>query len=104
MEDGQVRPGLIEGPTGVPLLRIHGPYSAPTQHFAEYNDVMICASGIGVTPLSSALKSIAHFRWRYAVDRAFPDRATFVWVVAHKEIPAFRWLCRTIKDAHDAFS
>jgi NADPH oxidase len=102
MEDGDIRPGLIEGPNGQPLLRIHGPYSAPTQRLADYNDVMICASGIGVTPLASALKSIVHFRWRYATNSAFPDKATFVWVVAHKEISSFRWLCRTIRESNDA--
>lgn len=104
LEDGEIVPGLIEGPSGQPLLRIHGPYSAPTQHFCEYNEVLVTASGIGVTPLSSALKSIVHFRWQYAVDRAFPDNATFVWVAAHKEIPSFRWLVRTIKEAEDALS
>lgn len=102
LEDGRAVPGLIDGPNGLPLLRIHGPYAAPTQHFCEYNEVMVCASGIGVTPLASALKSIAHFRWRFSLDRAFPDSATFIWVVAHKEIPSFRWLVRTIKEAEDA--
>jgi len=102
LEDGEIVPGLVYGPTGLPLLRIHGPYSAPTQHFCEYNEVLVCASGIGVTPLSSALKSIVHFRWKYAVDRAFPDNATFIWVAAHREIPSFRWLIRVIKEAEDA--
>ncbi len=104
LEDGRAVPGLIDGPSGLPLLRIHGPYSAPTQHFCEYNEVLVAASGIGATPLASALKSIAHFRWRYSLDRAFPDCATFVWVVAHKEIPSFRWLVRTIKEAEDALA
>lgn len=104
MEDGEIKPGLVEGPNGQPLIRIHGPYSAPTQRLADYNDVMVCASGIGVTPLASALKSIVHFRWRFAVDKAFPDRATFVWVVAHKEISSFRWLCRTIRETNDALT
>jgi hypothetical protein len=104
LEDGSVVPGLVHGPTGIPLLRIHGPYSAPTQHFSDYNHVLVCASGIGVTPLASALKSIVHFRWRYAIDRAFPDKAVFVWVVAHKEIPSFRWLVRTIREAEQAMA
>lgn len=104
IEEGKTIPGLVEGPNGTPLIRIHGPYSAPTQHFSEYNDVMVCASGIGVTPLASALKSIVHFRWRFAVDRAFPDVARFIWVAAHREIPSFRWLVRTIKEAEDALA
>ena len=102
LEDNQVVPGLVDGPSGEPLLRIHGPYSAPTQHFCEYNEVMVCASGIGVTPLASALKSIAHFRWQFGVNKTYPDSATFIWVAAHKEIPSFRWLVRTVKESQDA--
>lgn len=30
-----------------------------------------------------------------------PKNATFVWVAAHKEVPSFRWLVRTIKEAED---
>ena len=44
------------------MIRVYGPHSAPTQHLTEYNEVMIVTSGIGVTPLAAAMKSIVHFR------------------------------------------
>jgi NADPH oxidase len=94
--------GIVYDNEGENMLRIHGPYSAPTQSFTTYNEVMICASGIGVTPLASALKSIVHFRWRYSTGRAFPNNASFFWVAAHTEIQSFRWLVRTVAEADQA--
>jgi hypothetical protein len=63
---GEKVAGKIFGPDGKQLIRVYGPHSAPTQHMAEYEEVMIGASGIGVTPLASCLKSIAHYRWKYS--------------------------------------
>lgn len=98
---GRVLPGKYAGPDGTALLRVYGPNSAPTQHIGEYNCVMVCASGIGVTPLSSAMKSIAFFKWKYALGQAYPDQATFVWITSHKELRSFRWFIRTVKEVDD---
>jgi hypothetical protein len=64
---------------------------------------MICASGIGVTPLAAALKSTIRFRWKYSVGHAFPDRANFFWVTSHTEVESFRWIIRTIKEIDDDY-
>jgi len=99
--EGVTEPGKYLGPDGQRLLRIYGPHSAPTQHLTEYNEVMICTSGIGVTPLAAAMKSIIHFRWKYFIGKAFPDHAHFFWIASHNEIHSFRWFIRTVKEVED---
>lgn len=94
--------GIVKGPDGQSVLKIDGPHSAPTQHVSEYSTTMICGAGIGVTPLAATLKSITHHRWRTAVGNAYPNNAEFYWVCSHRDLQAFRWMIRTIKDATDA--
>jgi hypothetical protein len=93
--------GKILGPDGQPILQIDGPHSAPTQHIGEYSNVMIVGAGIGVTPVASTIKSVVFHKWKYFIGQCFPDHAYFVWVCAHRDIDAFRWLIRVIKDAQD---
>ena len=94
--------GNSTGPDGKPYFHLYGPCSAPTQHLGEYDEVMICASGIGVTPLASSMKSIVFHKWKTFVGRCFPDRAHFFWVCSHRDVKSFRWFVRTIKEAEDA--
>jgi NAD(P)H-flavin reductase len=101
IENGQQVPGKLLGPDGKRLIRVYGPHAAPTQHLTEYNETMVIASGIGVTPLAAAMKSIVHFRWKYFLGKAFPDTAHFYWVTSHAEIESFRWFVRTIKEVED---
>jgi predicted ferric reductase len=100
--EGKRVKGKSTGPDGLPYFHIYGPCSAPTQHLSEYDEVMICASGIGVTPLSSAMKSIVFHKWKKFIGRCFPDRAHFFWCCSHRDIKSFRWFVRTIKEAEDA--
>ena len=89
--------GKVVGPDGQPLLIVYGPHSAPTQHLTEYNEVLVCTTGIGVTPLASSMSSIVLHRWRLYSGKKYPDRATFVWCCSHKDVQSFRWL---VKLAH----
>jgi predicted ferric reductase len=100
-KQGRIR-GMRMGPTGRPFFHVRGPCSAPTQHISEYDEVMICASGIGVTPLASCMKSIVFHKWKFFSGRCFPDRAHFFWVCSHRDLASFRWFVRTIKEAEDA--
>ena len=75
--------------------------SAPTQHVGEYSTVIVVGAGIGATPVSSTLKSIVFHKWRVNVGQCFPEHAYFAWVCAHRDIDAFRWLIRTIREAQD---
>ena len=99
-KDG-VQRGKLIGPNGKPFFMIYGPCSAPTTHIGQYDEVMICASGIGVTPLASTMKSIVFDRWPNGMGRCFPDRARFYWVCSHRDVDNFRWFIRTIKEADD---
>lgn len=98
---GKSVPGKILGPDGKQMFRVYGPHSAPTQHLTEYNEVMICASGIGVTPLAGAMKSIVHHRWKYFSGKTYPDTAHFFWITSHAELKSFRWFVRTVKEVED---
>jgi len=93
--------GKIIGPDGKSMLSIDGPHSAPTQHVSEYSVAMVIGAGIGATPVSATLKSVVFHRWKYFIGQCFPDHAFFMWVCAHRDIDAFRWLIRTIKEAQD---
>jgi len=94
-------PGKILGPDGRALIQIDGPMSAPCQHIGEYSTVMVIGAGIGATPVSSCLKSIVFHKWRVNIGECFPAHAHFMWVCAWRDIDAFRWLIRTIKEAQD---
>jgi len=95
------QPGKILGPSGEPMLHIDGPHSAPTQHIGEYETVMVVGGGIGVTPVSSTLKSVVYHRWKSAIGKVFPNSAYFYWVISWKDVDCFRWLVRIIKDVQD---
>eukprot|EP00466_Bigelowiella_natans_P019522 jgi/Bigna1/144420/aug1.87_g19128 len=101
--------GKIIGPDGLPLLKIDGPHSAPTQHISKYKNVMVIGAGIGVTPVASASKSVVFHKWRTAVGEVFPNNGRFIfsyfyWVVSHRDVDSFRWLIRLIKDCQDEVS
>lgn len=86
---------LPSAPLSFPLCQ------APTQHISEYSAVIVVGAGIGATPVSSTLKSIVFHKWRVNVGECFPAHAYFTWVCAHRDIDAFRWLIRTIREAQD---
>lgn len=96
-------PGMTIGITGQKLFCIDGPYSAPTQHLKEYKEVMVCASGIGVTPLSATMKSVVHHIWPRSSGQSFPSGANFFWVCSYNDITSFKWFLRTIREACDAY-
>lgn len=100
----QTKPGKIKGPDGLQFLQIYGPHSAPTQHLTEYNEVMLCTSGIGVTPLAASMTSIVLYRWRLFVGKTFPDKVHFFWITSHRELQSFRWFVRCVKEVEDALA
>jgi hypothetical protein len=97
---GKVK-GKRIGPDGKRIICLDGPHSAPTQHVGEYSTVIVVGAGIGATPVSSTLKSVVFHKWRVNVGQCFPEHAYFAWVCAHRDIDAFRWLIRTIREAQD---
>jgi len=75
--------------------------SAPTQHLGQYVTSIIVGAGIGVTPVRSTLQSIVYFRFKRGIGSTFPDNAYCVWIVNYKQLDAYRFMCRTLKEAED---
>ncbi|KAJ1737630.1 hypothetical protein LPJ72_000327 [Coemansia sp. Benny D160-2] len=67
----------------LPTIRVDGPYSAPTQHVFEFETAVLISGNIGVTPMSSVLKSLYY---QLIMARKSSPRTT-------KKV-YFIWLCR----------
>ena len=65
---------------------------------------MVCAAGIGVTPLAASMKSILNYRWRYHTGKTFPDQVDCYWVCSYRDLKMFRWFVRTIREVEDTIN
>ena len=90
---GKHRPGLLRGPDGKRIIYIDGPFQAPTQSYANYEDVMLVGSGIGLTPASAILRAVLRHKWKKGFK---PRTLRFYWVLSHKEIGSYRWFMRLV--------
>lgn len=75
----------------LPKIMVDGPYGAPTQQVFDYEHVVLIAGGIGVTPMSSVLKSLyyqvtsmAPMRGKQRIKKVY-----FLWVC--RDIQALEW-------------
>ncbi|ORX67557.1 hypothetical protein DL89DRAFT_285573 [Linderina pennispora] len=85
VEDGNM---VIKMGREMPLLFIDGPYTAPTEHFFNYEVGVLIAAGIGVTPAASVLRSV-YFQWirdRYAMNT---KKVYLFWV--YRDIGTLEW-------------
>eukprot|EP01083_Nonionella_stella_P084577 234171_1 len=89
------------GPDGNNLICIDGPMAAPTQHLGEYSTSIIIGAGIGLTPLRATLQSVVYNKFKRGIGHTFPDHAYCVWIVNYKQLNAYRFMCRTLKDVED---
>ncbi|KAJ2849721.1 hypothetical protein GGI22_005489 [Coemansia erecta] len=69
----------------LPKIRVDGPYSAPSQHAFEYETSILVSGNIGVTPMSSILKSLYY---QLTTARKAPRTIKKMY---------FIWLCRETK-------
>ena len=99
--DGNILVPQTIGPDGNNLICIDGPMAAPTQHLGEYGTSIVVGAGIGVTPVRSTLQSIVYYRFKRGIGQTFPDHAYCVWIVNYKQLDAYRFMCRTLKEAED---
>ena len=99
--DGTILVPQTIGPDGNNLICIDGPMAAPTQHLGEYSTCIIVGAGIGVTPVRATLQSIIYFRFKRGIGRSFPDSAYCVWIVNYKQLEAYRFMCRSLKEVED---
>ncbi|XP_043282159.1 NADPH oxidase 5 [Venturia canescens] len=73
---------VINYPVGKPLeILLAGPYGAPSSHIFQAQHAVLIATGIGVTPFASILRSIMHRYWK---ARHTCPKCQFSWA---SEIP-----------------
>ncbi|KAJ1987400.1 hypothetical protein GGI25_000774 [Coemansia spiralis] len=72
----------------LPTIMIDGPYGAPTQQVFDYEHVVLIAGGIGVTPMSSVLKSL-YYQLTSTPHKCRIRKIYFMWVC--RDIGALEW-------------
>ncbi|KAJ2775654.1 hypothetical protein IWQ57_000283 [Coemansia nantahalensis] len=68
----------------LPTIMVDGPYGAPTQQVFDYEHLVLVGGGIGVTPMSSVLKSLFY----QLTERPYECRVRKVY---------FIWVCRDVQ-------
>jgi len=96
-EDGVEAEGATHAPDGSVLIRVDGPHAAPCQHITEYDIALLTGAGIGLTPFSSALRSVIEHRWPAGQG---PHILRFHWVVRLQELEAYTWFLKMLRHLH----
>eukprot|EP01080_Neovahlkampfia_damariscottae_P003020 gene3020-5030_t len=84
------------GPDGkTRLLRIDGPFGTSADYVFEYEYVMLCAAGIGVTPYASLLRQIKHRK-----DTGQPMKIKKCWFYwTNRDTGSFAWFSEFLAEA-----
>lgn len=66
-------------------MRVNGPFSTGTKEWAEYDNVVLVAGGIGATPLLSVLRHLIQKRTekKSSKESSFPSKVSLIWVARH---------------------
>ncbi|KAJ2326019.1 hypothetical protein IWW51_002496, partial [Coemansia sp. RSA 2702] len=72
----------------LPTIMVDGPYGAPTQQVFDYEHIVLVAGGIGVTPMSSVLKSL-YYQLTEARNTCRIRKVYFLWVC--RDVQALEW-------------
>ncbi|KAJ2723573.1 hypothetical protein GGI07_002528 [Coemansia sp. Benny D115] len=72
----------------LPTILVDGPYGAPTQHVFDYENIMLIAGGIGITPMSSVLKSL-YYQLTGPAHRRKVKKVYFFWIC--RDIKSLEW-------------
>ncbi|KAJ2158187.1 hypothetical protein GGF46_003960 [Coemansia sp. RSA 552] len=72
----------------LPNIMVDGPYGAPTQQVFDYEHVVLIAGGIGVTPMSSVLKSL-YYQLTSNPHQCRIRKVYFLWVC--RDVQALEW-------------
>ncbi|KAJ2379096.1 hypothetical protein IW150_000395 [Coemansia sp. RSA 2607] len=98
LNHNKVLPAAPAGYDSLPTIMVDGPYGAPTQHVFDFERVILISSGIGVTPMSSVLKSL-YYQLNAAPHQRKLKKVYFLWVC--RDIKALEWF-RDLLAALDA--
>ncbi|KAJ2080510.1 hypothetical protein H4R24_003030 [Coemansia sp. RSA 988] len=72
----------------LPTIMVDGPYGSPTQQVFDYENIVLVAGGIGVTPMSSVLKSL-YYQLTERPHECKVRKVYFVWVC--RDVQALEW-------------
>lgn len=92
---GDIQIGRRFGPDSLPILRVDGPHSAPSEHYTNYGTVMLIGAGIGLTPCASILCALTKYKWKKNFN---PELIHFYWIVRQPEVESFQWLVHMLTD------
>ncbi|KAJ2746464.1 hypothetical protein GGI20_001307 [Coemansia sp. BCRC 34301] len=85
---GQNRTLPLASAGKLPKIMVDGPYGAPTQHVFDYTTIVLVAGGIGVTPMSSVLKSL-FYQLTSAPHLCNVRKVHFLWVC--RDVGSLEW-------------
>ncbi|KAJ1735262.1 hypothetical protein LPJ61_000636 [Coemansia biformis] len=85
IESGDV---AVRGASGLPMVLIDGPYTAPAEHFFDYEVCTLIAAGIGITPAAAMLRSV-YFQWLHSRDKLRIKKVYLIWV--YRDIRTLEW-------------
>ncbi|KAJ2615263.1 hypothetical protein H4S08_001337 [Coemansia sp. RSA 1365] len=72
----------------LPTIMVDGPYNAPTQDVFEYDHIVLIAGNIGITPMSSVLKSL-YYQLTTTGGKARFKKVYFIWTC--RDVQSLEW-------------
>lgn len=92
---GDTMMGRLRDDNNLPIIRVDGPHSAPSEHFTNYGTVMMVGAGIGLTPVASVVSAIVKYRWKKEIS---PEILHMYWVVRAGDVDSFQWLVHLLTE------
>ncbi|KAJ2628790.1 hypothetical protein H4R22_003694 [Coemansia sp. RSA 1290] len=72
----------------LPKIMVDGPYCAPTQDVFDYSHILLICGNIGVTPMSSVLKSL-YYQLTESKGLTSIKKVYFIWTC--RDVQALEW-------------
>ncbi|KAJ2358127.1 hypothetical protein GGF43_001022, partial [Coemansia sp. RSA 2618] len=88
MGAGKPLPALPGGNPQLPTIMVDGPYGAPTQDVFDYSHILLICGNIGVTPMSSVLKSL-YYQLTKPKGPSNVKKVYFIWSCS--DVQSLEW-------------
>lgn len=98
---GVVQENVVNAPNGTPILLIDGPFGAASEDVFEFENVLLFAAGIGVTPFASIIKSI-RYRINETDEETSLKSVEFYWI--NREKRSFEWFIDLLAELENTCS